>query len=526
MEDASGVSVGVSAVRRASSVVVLACLAVALTVTPAAAHGLVGRHDLPLPVWQVAWAAVCVVGASFAAVGMLWHRPRLRAAAAGRPVLIPGVRRPGGSGGSGIVGKFVVPVLARVLVVSARVSGLIALAVLVFAGLAGDARPLVNITPAAVYIAFWVGMPVLSVLIGDVWRAFNPMPVLASAIDRLAIGVRGGSGVGGSGVGEADTGGSGVGEAGAGEVGAAGEAGPGPLAVPIGVEPVSDHHWWAVATLAAFVWLELAYVDSSSPRAVAVFLVAYTAVMLSGAAVRGRHWVGRSDGFGVLFSCLSAMGPLARGDEGGLKLRWPMAGLSSLPVFPGISVMVLVVLGSTSFDGFTRSSIWQSVVFGRSGWELAAYNTMGLVFVVGVAFVIYRAAIAVMAAGTGQREGELADLFAPSLLPICVAYIVAHYFSYLIFQGQSLLAQVSDPFGWGWDLFGTAAWQIDYTLMSPTAVAWVQTGAIVVGHILAVVVAHDRALECYSRDRALLSQYPMLVAMISYTFIGLMLMLG
>ena len=471
-------------------------LAMVITAAPAAAHGISGRSDLPLPVWQVALASACVVGVSFALLGLLWHQPRLQAAAHGRPFLC---------GAGWVVGVFAV---------AARVLGLSAFLVVAFAALRGNVNPSVNIAPTAVYITFWVGMPVLSIAVGDMWRMFNPMPALTTGVEWLVVRIRGGgvlsdeSGGGGGVLSDESGGGGGV---------LSGSV--------LDPEPTSGHHWWAVVVLTGFVWLELAYFDSASPRAVAVFIVAYTAVMLVGAAVRGRGWARHADGFGVMFACFGAMGPLGRGD-GRLRLRWPLAGLASLPVLPGTMALVVVVLGSTSFDGFTRNSLWGDLVFGRRGWELTAYNTVGLVFVIGVVYVVYRAAIERMAAVTGDRADELSDLFAPSLLPICAAYIIAHYFSLLIFEGQGLLAHMSDPFGEGWNLFGTATRSIDYTLMSHSAVAWVQTGSIVVGHILAVIVAHDRALERFPRDLALRSQYPMLYVMILYTFIGLMLMLG
>jgi len=140
--------------------------------------------------------------------------------------------------------------------------------------------------------------------------------------------------------------------------------------------------------------------------------------------------------------------------------------------------------------------------------------------------VLRRGAGAVMASVTGDRERELADMFVPSLLPIAAAYIVAHYFSYFVIEGQSILAHISDPFGEGWDLFGTATRRIDYTVVSVGTIAWVQTAAIVVGHILGVIVAHDIAVERYPPRLALRSQYPMLAAMIAYTVIGLLLLLG
>ena len=436
---------------------------------PAAAHGVGGRTDLPVPAWQLAWAASFAVAASFVALGMFWDTPKFRSAAAGRTLSRP---------------------LQRACRVQSRVVGaigLLALAVLLYAGLAGNTNPSVNIAPVAVYIVFWVGLQVVSVLVGDVWSHMNPFRSLADASARLWGRLRSRP------VPDADRG--------------------------------AGNEWWAVAAILGFVWLELAFHDNSEPRVLGIYLAAYTVALLVGAAAFGRGWLRDAEGFGVLFTKLSAMAPLHR-DGGSLKLRAPLAGLAALPMRRGSVAFILVVLGSTTFDGFTRSSIWLDIAAERTGWGLTAVNTVGMVFIIFVVAVLYRAAIAAMAAVTGDTERELAEVFAPALLPIAAAYTVAHYFSYLLLEGQQIIALVSDPFGRGRDFFGTATYLVDFTLISTDAIAWTQTAAIAVGHVLAVAVAHDRAVERWPRRLAVRSQYPMLAVMICYTVIGLLLLLG
>ena len=456
--------------RRVLAVAALAAAALWAWAGPVAAHGVGGRTDLPIPAWQLAWAASFAVAASFVALGMFWENPRLRAAAAGRALPEP-LQQAG-----------------RALALIARVAGLFALAVLLYAALAGNTNPSVNIAPVAVYIVFWVGLQVVSVLIGDVWRGLNPFCALADTSARGWARLRGR-----------------------------------PLSEP---GRGAGNQWWAVAAVFGFVWLELAYHDSSEPRILGAYLSAYTVAMLAGAAVFGRGWVRDAEGFGVLFTKLSAIAPLHRDADGAWRLRTPLAGLSTEPIKRGSVAVILVVLGSTTFDGFTRSSIWLDVAAERTGWGLTAVNTVGMLFIVFAVALLYRAAIAVMAAATGDRERELAEVFAPSLLPIAAAYTVAHYFSYLLLEGQQIIAHVSDPFGRGRDFFGTATYQVDFTLISTDTIAWVQTAAIAVGHVLAVTVAHDRAVERWPRRLAVRSQYPMLAVMICYTVIGLLLLLG
>ncbi len=445
---------------------------------PAAAHGVGGRLDLPVPAWQLAWAASFAVAASFVALGMFWEDPRLRAAAAGRSL------------------PRAIQQASRLLAPLARIAGLLALGVLVYAGLRGNTNASVNIAPVAVYIVFWVGLQAVSVLLGDVWRALNPFATLADGAAWLRARAK---------------------------------------ARPISAaDRGAGNQWWAVAAVFGFVWIELAFHDNAEPRVLGVYVAAYTALMLLGAAVFGRGWVRDADGFGVLFTKLAGIAPLHLGTDDGsagrspavCKLRPPLAGLAVLPERRGAAAFILVVLGSTTFDGFTRSGIWLDVAADRTGWGLTAVNTVGLVFVIFAVVVLYRAAIAAMAAITGDRERELADLFVPSLIPIAAAYTVAHYFSYLLLEGQQIIALISDPFGRGWDLFGTAGYRVDYTLVSTDAIAWIQTAAIAVGHVLGVAVAHDRAVERWPHRLAMRSQYPMLAVMILYTIIGLVLLLG
>ena len=459
--------------RAAGAASVLIGVAVLASAPEAAAHGVGGRTDLPIGVWNLVWAASFAVAVSFVALGLFWTDPKLGPAAGGT-ALPPVAQR-----------------IGRVLLPPARFLGLAGLAVVGYAALWGNPNPSVNIAPIAFFVIFWVGIQIVSAFLGDVWGGFNPFPVLADAGARLR---------------------------------ARFASVPKPLA---GAGADAGNHWWAVAAILSFAWLELAYHDSDSPRSIGAYLVVYTLAMIGGGFVFGRGWGRGADGFGVLFTKIGAMAPLGRDRSGVWRRRPPLAGLSALEVKPGTVAFVLAVLGSTSFDGFTRSSVWLDIASNRSGWELTAVNTLGLVFVIGIVMVVYRAAIAVMAGLTGRREAELARAFVPALIPVVVAYSVAHYFSFLVLEGQAVYALISDPFGKGWDLFGTVEYRVNYTWVSTSAIAWTQTVAIAAGHALGVAVAHDRALELFESHRlAVRSQYPMLAAMLIYTGAGLFLLLG
>lgn len=443
---------------------------IVVAAAPASAHGIGGRIDLPLPVWQLAWAAGFAVAVSFVALGAFWKTPRLAAASVGEQA------------------PRVVQLAVSSIDPLMRAIGLVTFAIVFYGAWWGNTSPALNIAPQVTYIWFWVGIQFAAMFLGDFWRSLNPFWTIAD----LAAGLR----------------------------------------AKIAGRPISDcptvpkSEWPAVVAITSFLWMELAYHSSSSPRSVGVWLTAYTVAMLGGAVIWGRGWLRRAEGFGVLFSKLAAISPLYRDPDGKFRVRAPLSGLSAIPTVPGSTAFILVVLGSTSFDGFTRNSLWRDLVTNRTGWELSAYRTVGFAAAVAIVAGAYHVAVAAMARTTGTPRTELVDRFGPSLIPIAGAYSVAHYFSFVFLDGQILWRLISDPFGKGWDLFGTIGYRIHYTAINPRQIAWVQTLSIAIGHVLGVATAHDKAVESYPRDVAVRSQYPMLGVMITYTVLGLLILLG
>lgn len=444
------------------------------------AHGLGGRADLPLPAWMFGYGAAATLVASFVALGLFWPTPRLEDGT---------VERTLADGDSGPV---------RVLAATARALGLVAFAVVLAAAAVGDGTPTGNLAPVAVYVVFWVGLLFVSGLVGDVWRVLSPFDTLAAGVERLRRGR------------------SGVGE-------------PDPEDDGTAVDTADRWGYWpAAAGLVVFVWVELVYPDRADPRVLFGLLVAYTLTMLVAAARWGRAWLRRGEAFAALFGILAHAAPVHRADDGRLRLRPPFAGLATLQWAPGLEAVVLVALGSTTYDGLTRTQTWLDLTGDLDGNAAVVAGTGGLVLAIGAVALAYVAAMRVTARLVGERlqAEELRARFVHSLVPIALAYAVAHYFSLLLLEGQATIALVSDPFGRGWDLFGTAGRTIDFTLVTPLTVAYVQCAAIVVGHVAGVVVAHDRALALFDRRLATRSQYPLLAAMVVFTVGGLFLLLG
>ena len=456
-----------------------AVAAVALLPQVAGAHGLVGRADLPIPTWLFGWAAAIVLAASFAALGALWREPRLENPRERRAFRIP-----------------------RVVDAVCGALGLAFFVAVVYAGFAGSQVATANLAPTSIYVIFWVGLVVLSVLFGDVFRAFNPWRAAATAIAIVARPLGGGR-------------------------------------WRTRAYPERLGRWPAMAGILGFAWLELAYAptDRTDPSHLAVLALFYAAVQLAGMAVYGiEPWSRRGDGFGVYFGLFARLSPWDRRDDGTVYLRPPLSGAPRYDIVPGSVALLCVAIGSTSFDGLSNGPLWadlspdlQSFFHDLGAGQKVALEltgTVGLAVCVSLVALFYRLGIEGMkTVGGGHTTRELLGRFAHSLIPIALAYAVAHYFSLLIYQGQAMGYLISDPLGDGSDLFGTASHGIDYNVISGSAIWYVQVGALVCGHVAGLTLAHDRAIATYDKVRqATRSQYWMLVVMVGFTSLGLWLL--
>ncbi len=447
---------------------------------PASAHGIAQRADLPIPEWLFAWGAALALLISFAALALLWPSPRLEGARERVLLRVP-----------------------RGLEVLAGVLGLAAFAAVVYSGLAGSQTATANLAPTAVFVIFWVGIPLASVVAGDVFAVINPWRSVARAVSWLVTRFDGVSM-------------------------------PAPLPYP---ERVG--RWPAAVGILLFAWFELVSTSREDPSTLALLALAYAAIMLVGMALYGIDaWTRNADAFAAAFGLFALLAPL-RWDSRRLYLRAPLTGAPGMPAGAGSVALVCVVIAATSFDGFSQGSLWTGagglaerfanafgdLGLGREAAVQAAYSA-GLIAVVLLIAGLYRAGIAGMRSFGGDGDSTaLARRFAHTLVPIALAYVVAHYFSLLLFQGQAVSFLVSDPLGDGSDLFGSAGSTIDYGLISATGIWYVQVAALVIGHVAGLVLAHDRALTTWSDSRtATRSQYWMLAVMIAFTSLGLWLL--
>ena len=437
------------------------------------AHGLGGRADLPVPVWLAQYAAALVLVVSFFMLARFWTVPRLQEPYRGRPLPM-GLQR---------------LVDAPAFRLGLRLLGLAGLMLIILVAALGTGSSATNPAPTWLFVWFWVGIVPLSLLFGPVVAALNPLRLLTRWIGWLS--------------------------------GRPDQAGYRPLPAWLG-------YWPAAAGLVVFTWLELVWRNPDRPVNVLTFILLYCLVQLAAAAVYGERWFGHGDAFEVYSTLVGRLSPFGRRPEDGrLVLRNPLAGLASVPVAPGMLAVVCVLLGSTAFDGLSRTLWWRGLSDRTSG---VAYVLLGTVGLLGMIGVITGAYLAATRQNPWARRGQKVPVerrFIHSLLPIAVGYTVAHYFSLVVFQGQAGYLLASDPLGRGWNLFGTAGQQINYRVVTTGAVAVVQVCAILTGHVVGVFIAHDRAIADYSRSRhRLRAQYPLLVVMVTYTLGGIALLLG
>ena len=442
------------------------------------AHGFVGRADLPIPVnWFIAAAAVVLV-VSFVAFAAGWSRPRLE-----RVRELPLVR---------------VPLAVEVLLGALGVG---AFAVTVYAGVAGTDNQAENLAPWAVYVGFWIGVPFATLLFGDVFRPLNPWRAVGRLTGWVAARV-------------------------------ARDALPEPLPYPDRLG-----HWPAAAGILAFTICELCWGAAKDPAPLAVLMLVYFAVQLVGMSLYGvEAWTRRGDAFGVWFGLLALLAPVGRRPDGRLVLRPPVVAATRLAATAGTTALLLVAIGSTGFDGAKEGPLFNDVVtdlqdaftgVGASkGFGLELAFVVGLLISIAVVTAIWAIGVLGMPrTGLALSRRELARRFAHTLIPIAAAYLVAHYFSALVYNGQDVWRLASDPLGDGSDLFGGAGAGTDYSVLSATAIMWVQMTALVLGHVAALALAHDRALVVYGSPRAATrSQVVMLVVMVLFTTLGLWLL--
>jgi hypothetical protein len=453
------------------------------------AHALAGRQDLPIPEWLFAWGASIVLIASFFALSIGWREPRFERDR----------WRPLGAA----LSKTLLGAPAQVV---CGLLGVFLLGVTVYAGLRGTEAADRNFAITFVFVTVWLGFPVLSAILGDVFRPFNPWRAIGRAVGGAFTALAGQR--------------------------------PAHLSYP---ERLG--RWPAAVGLVAVVWLEIVYGPGSgvavglSPQTTAVAALIYTGYTLAMMALFGAEkWCERGEVFSVYFGMFGRLGCFGV-EDGRLGRRKPFSAATRWAAVPGSAAVVIASIATTSFDGGQEGAFQGALesVFERladagfatlTAARLSATLFMALCLL-GV-WLVYLIGVRGMASvGRAPTLKRLFSGFAHTLIPIALAYLVAHYFSLFVFQEQAQFTYLlSDPLGTAsTDLFGTASGGIDYTVLSANLIWYVQVGALVVGHVIGLTLAHDRATAYWGDYReAARSQYWMLAVMVAFTCFGLYLL--
>ena len=447
--------------------------------TPALAHGFGQRYELPLPLSLYLFGAATAVALSFVVFGLFVRgapAPRVRAQVdllATTPV-------------GRVIGHPTVVLAMRLAVLALFV-------VTVLAGLFGDQNPYRNIAPTLVWIIWWVGLAYVEAFIGDVWALINPWRTAFDGAQWLwRLGLRA------------------------------------ELSLRLAY-PQSLGAWPACLLLLAFSWTELVYPNAASPTHIAWLMIAYSAVTWAGMLAFGCDvWLRHGEVFSLVFATFARFAP-TKAQAGRLLLRPFGSGLlNSRPVTMSMMAFILLLLASVLYDGLIGTGEWAllegTLRDGVPGLSELALRSAGLVAMWLLFLGGYLGICGVMARVASGLPSllEIARNFALTLVPIAIGYHVAHYLVYLLVQGQYIIPLLSDPFGRGWDLFGTAGYRVDVAVAGARFAWYTALAAIVTGHVFAVYLAHRRAIVVFSPTRvALATQVPLTALMVVYTFIGL-----
>ncbi|MFF3428527.1 hypothetical protein [Streptomyces sp. NPDC002602] len=421
------------------------------------AHGIGSQHDLPISPFYAFAGAFAALFVSFLALGLLWSTSRFR----------------GGRSGLALPARFQRVADAPATRTTLRGLGLAAVLAVLLHLLLGPDDPARNPAPGAVYVLLWVGLVPASLLLGPVWRLFNPLRtlhrLLAAALRRRA---------------------------------------------PDRPLPARLGQWPAAVGLFGFTWLELVSPDPASTTTLLIALCCFVVGQLALAARFGENWFADGDPFEAYSDLLARLSPLGRRTDGRLVLRNPFHGLDATPERPGLVAVVCVLLGSTAYDGYSDNPSWinaiQTSPLGRT--PTATLGLLGSIALVAALYCLCAAATRLV---SGPHPRPL-TAFAHSLVPIALGYLVAHYFSLLVTEGPRTVIMAA----------GTDNASESLPPLGPGGLAALQVIAVVTGHVLGVIAAHDRSVRLFPPAKAVAGQLPLLALMITYTIGGLSLLLN
>ncbi|WP_049968874.1 hypothetical protein [Haloferax prahovense] len=362
----------------------------------------------------------------------------------------------------------------RALRVTGGVLGLALLALVVYLGYTGPQVPTVSFAVIVVFAGLRAGYTMFSYLVADTWRALNPWRTVVSAVPNGFVSY-----------------------------------------------PERLGRWPAVAGILALVWVETATDVTTRPSVLATALVAYSVVTLAGAvAVGADTWFDRVDPVSAFLHFYGRVAPV-RLDDDGLSFRLPGMRLvtdDDLTDLGDVAVAVVLVWELT-FSGFVTTEQGAAAIRSLAGVGLPPLLVYGLLYLGGFAvflgLYVLAARVTARRIDTFETPLDLAVKFAPSLLAIAAGYHLAHYVGFFVSLSPMLVGALSSP-------LSSPANPVVLTL--PAWFGGLNVAFVLVGHLLAVWVAHSQAYRTFpSRLQAVRSQFPFVAVMILYTVLSLWL---
>ena len=472
--------------------VILVLFPIVTDAGPAFAHGFAFRYDLPLPLHLYLGAAGAVVFFSFFVIAYAFRfNTPLKSHNFSLYPFLP--RRSFRDA-------------LRVILASLSIT---LFTLIIIAGLFGNQSPIKNLAPVTVWVIWWVGFVYLAALLVNMWPLFNPWDAIFRAFERVTR-----------------------------------------KKFKSFTYPKTLGYWPALVLFLIFAWSELVWPKGEHPRTLAIMILGYSMFCFIGMAVYGRQsWLKKAEVFSVTFSVFGRFAPIHIGNETTAPyLRYYGVGLlPQRPTSLSLTIFILTLLATVSFDGFMETPIWSTLkgivlstaslapilLFMKATFgdlELVI-ETTGLIAAPLVFTLIYLGICWTMSKLYKSSKNVNPEMGSPlllarwlvfSLVPIAIAYHLAHYLSYLLIAGQLFIPLISDPLGLGWNLFNTAGWQINIGVINAKTIWHISIFVIVVGHIISVYLSHRTSLRLFGRERKVVIVHaPMVALMVMYTSLSL-----
>ena len=431
------------------------------------AHGIGQSYTLPIPLTFYLGGSAAVVLISFIIIS-LFIRPYQSEKSNGAKLL------------------FKIPTFIEDFI---KVLSIFLLLLVITTGLFGNQQPDRNFSPNFFWAFFVIFFVISSALINGIWKLVNPINLLVSGIEKIG---RGG--------------------------------------VNLNINyPEKLNYWPAAVFYFIFIWFELISGLSSQPRILSLLVITYIVFQIWLVIIFGKKHLEKFEFLSVFANLLGNISVLEI-ENMKIYFKNPLKKLN-LNAVSNFSLVIFIILTLTgvAFDSFAESPAFFSILrfLNLENLNFSLVRTLTLLLMIIPYLFLYTFFTYISNKFSKDEKPFLfaAKIFSISLLPISVAYFVAHFFPLLLFQGQVLIALISDPFGIGWNLYQTAGYKINLKIMGVATIWYLQIGLIVIGHILAVLISHLLALNTYKNEKgAILSQYPITLLMVIYTIFSLWLL--